>query len=160
MTVLGKHWNSLMQDYGEASGKESEWTVTAEGLHLAGSSVILHWLWTPQTSAHPVSFLRDRRAQAGCSGEHKGVTFQSACVRVYYCSVAKSCPTWLFSTPWTVARQASLSFTTSQGLLKFIQWCYHLILCCPLLLLPSMFPRIKVFSSESALCDYRIQFDS
>ena len=62
----------------------------------------------------------------------------------------------LFTTPWTTARQASLSFTVSWSLLKLmsiesVTLCYHLILCRPLLLLPSIFPSIRVFSSESAL---------
>ena len=62
----------------------------------------------------------------------------------------------LFVTPWTAACQASLSITNSQGLLKlmFIELVMpsnHLILCRPLLLLPPIFPRIRVFSSESAL---------
>ena len=61
----------------------------------------------------------------------------------------------LFAIPWTAGRQASLSFTISQSLLKFtsIQLAMlsnHLILCCPLLL-PSIFFSIRVFSSESAL---------
>ena len=60
-------------------------------------------------------------------------------------------------TPKTVARQASLSFTVSQGLLKLmsielIMPSNHLILFHPLLLLPSIFPSIRVFSSELALC--------
>ena len=63
---------------------------------------------------------------------------------------------WLFATPWTVARQSSLSFTISQSLLKLISiesmmLPNHLILCHPLLLLPSVFPSIKVFSNESDL---------
>ena len=64
---------------------------------------------------------------------------------------------WLFATSWTVAHQASLSITNSQSLLKLmsiesVMPSSHLILYCPLLLLPSMFPRIRVFSNESALC--------
>ena len=56
----------------------------------------------------------------------------------------------LFVTPWTAAHQASLSFTISQSLLKLLSIelmmpSNHLILCCPLLLLPSVFPSIKVF---------------
>ena len=62
----------------------------------------------------------------------------------------------LFVTPWTVARQASRSFTNSWSLLKLmsielVMPSNHLILCCPLLLLPSIFPSIRVFSNESAL---------
>ena len=61
----------------------------------------------------------------------------------------------LFTTPWTAASQASLFFTISQSLLKLmyielVMPSNHLILCCPLLLLPSIFPSIRVFSSESA----------
>ena len=54
-------------------------------------------------------------------------------------------------TPWTAAHQASLSFTISQSLLKLKMPSNHLILCRPLLLLPSIFPSIRVFSNESAL---------
>ena len=62
-----------------------------------------------------------------------------------------------FGTPWTIARQASLSITNSQSLLKLISIepimpSSHLFLGCPLLLLPSIFPSIRVFSNESALC--------
>ena len=61
---------------------------------------------------------------------------------------------WLFVTPWTAARRASLSFTISQSMLKLM--CFesvsnHLILCQPLLLLSSIFPRISIFSNESTL---------
>ena len=59
-------------------------------------------------------------------------------------------------TPWTVAHQASLSITNSRSLLKLISIeslmpSNHLILCRPLLLLPSVFPTIRIFSDESAL---------
>ena len=62
----------------------------------------------------------------------------------------------LFVTPWTVAHQASLSITNSQSLLKLmsielVMPSNHLILCRPLLLLPSIFPSIRVFSNESVL---------
>ena len=61
-----------------------------------------------------------------------------------------------FATPWTAACQASLSITNSQNLLKVISIAWvmpsnHLILCGPLLLLPSIFPSIRVFSNESVL---------
>ena len=60
-------------------------------------------------------------------------------------------------TPWTAAHQASLSFTNSQSLLKLtstesVMPSDHLILCYPLLLLPSILPSIRVFSNESVLC--------
>ena len=62
----------------------------------------------------------------------------------------------LFVTPWTAACRASLSITNSRSLLnlmsiKSVTPSNHLILCCPLLLLPSIFPSIRVFSNESVL---------
>ena len=62
----------------------------------------------------------------------------------------------LFATPWTTAHQASLSITSSWSLLKLtsiasVMPSNHLILCHPLLLLPSIFPSIRVFSNESVL---------
>ena len=62
----------------------------------------------------------------------------------------------LFATPWTAARQASLSITNSRSLLKLVSIelvmpSNHLILCCPLLLQPSIFPSFRVFSNESVL---------
>ena len=63
---------------------------------------------------------------------------------------------WLFATPWTAVHQASLSFIISRSLLNFVSIesvtpSNHLILCHPLLLLPSIFPSIRVFSSKLAL---------
>ena len=63
---------------------------------------------------------------------------------------------WLFATPWTAAFQASPSITNSQSLLKLmsvelVMPSNYLILCRPLLLLPSIFPNIRVFSDESVL---------
>ena len=73
---------------------------------------------------------------------------------VQFSSVAQSVR--LFATPWTAAPQASLSITNSQSLLKLMSFesvmpSNHLILCCPLLLSPSIFPSIRVFSNESPL---------
>ena len=72
---------------------------------------------------------------------------------VQFGSVAQSC---LFATPWTAARQASLSITNSRGLLKLmsvelVMPSNHLVLCHPLLLLPPIFPSITVFSDKSVL---------
>ena len=71
-----------------------------------------------------------------------------------FSSVAQSCQ--LFATPWTAARQASLSITNSQSLpkpmsIESAMTFNHLILCCPLLLLPPILPTIRVFSNESTL---------
>ena len=62
----------------------------------------------------------------------------------------------LFATPWTAARQASLSIINSWSLLKLMSFesvmpSNHLILCHPLLLLPSIFPKLRVFSNKSVL---------
>ena len=82
-------------------------------------------------------------------------TFQTPSLTRFVVVQSLSC-VWLFATPWTAARQASLSFAISQSLLKFMSIelmmpSNHLILCYPLLLLPSIFPNIRVFSSEWAL---------
>ena len=74
--------------------------------------------------------------------------------KVQFSSVMQSCPT--LCNPMTAARQASLTITNSQSLLKLMstEWVMlpnHLILCHPLLLLPSIFPSIRVFSNESVL---------
>ena len=66
------------------------------------------------------------------------------------------CHVWLFATPWTAARQASLSITSSLSLLKLlsiesVRPSNRLILYCPLLLPPSVFPSMRVFSNESVL---------
>ena len=71
-----------------------------------------------------------------------------------FSSVTQLC--LILATPWTAACQASLSITNSRSLLKLISIesvmpSNHLILCCPLLLLPSIFPSIRVFANESAL---------
>ena len=71
---------------------------------------------------------------------------------VQFSSVDHSCPT-----PWTAAHQASLSITNSQSLLnlmsiELVMPSNHLIFCRPLLFLPSIFPSIRIFSNESALC--------
>ena len=75
---------------------------------------------------------------------------------IQFCSVHSLSHVWLFATPWTAARQASLSITNSRSPPKLMSIesvvpSNHLILCHPLLLLPSIFPSITVFSSDSAL---------
>ena len=76
---------------------------------------------------------------------------------IQFSSVQSLSHVWLFATPWTTAHQASLSVTNSQSLPKLksiesVMPSNHFILCRPLLLLPSIFPSIRVFSNESTLC--------
>ena len=73
-----------------------------------------------------------------------------------FSSVQSLSSVWLFATPWTAACQASLSMTNSWTLLKLmsielVMPSNHLILCCPLLLLPSVFLSTRVYSNESVL---------
>ena len=77
-------------------------------------------------------------------------------LHTYFSSVQLLSHVWLFVTPWTTACQASQSITNSKSLpklmsIELVMPYSHLILCCPLLLLPSIFPSIRVFSNESAL---------
>ena len=86
--------------------------------------------------------------------ENRKVMCGGLCVLVTGVFVVQSLNcVWLFMTPWAAACQASLSFTISQSLLKLIsiESVMPFILCCPLLLLPSIFPSIRVFFSELAL---------
>ena len=89
---------------------------------------------------------RSKRLRTGEEGGNRG----------WVGSVQSLSPVWLCMTPWTAAHQASLSITNSQSLLKLMSIepvipFNHLILCRPLLLLPSVFPSIRVFSDESVL---------
>ena len=78
-------------------------------------------------------------------------------LKIYMRNLYVSSVVWFFATPWTAECKASLSITNSRSLLKLmsiesVMPFNHLILCHPLLLLSSIFPRIRVFSNESALC--------
>ena len=75
----------------------------------------------------------------------------------FFSSVQLLSCVWLFATPWTAAHQASLSISNSQSppkvmSIELVMPSSHVILCCPLLLLPSILPSIRIFSNESALC--------
>ena len=102
-------------------------------------------------------------AQAGCwegcrRGEQALILFR-LCYRErhqQFSSIHSLSHVRLFVTPWTAARQASLSITNSRSLLKLMSFelvmpSSHLILCHPLLLPPSIFPSIRAFSNESVL---------
>ena len=113
--------------------------------HILGFRVCVVCLFTSQGSRSRVAVL-------------EGLQMRSSSSNIYWkChgSVAKSCH--LFVAPWTAACRAFLSFTISQSLLKLmsieaVMPSNHLIQCQPLLLLPSIFPSIEVFSNELPLC--------
>ena len=102
--------------------------------------------------------------------QDRGITFRKFIVlfgktgsQIRICSVQSLSRVRLFATPWITARQASLSITNSQSLLKLmpiesVMRSSHLILCCPLLLLPPVPPTIRVFSNESTLCMRRPKY--
>ena len=71
-------------------------------------------------------------------------------IMVQFSSVQSLSFVWLFATPWTTTCQASLSITKPMSI-ESVMPSNHLILCCLLLLLPSIFPSIRVFANESAL---------
>ena len=86
-----------------------------------------------------------------------GECFAYVFLSVQFSSVQLLSRVRLFATPWTAAHQASLSITNSRSppkpmSIELAMPSNHLILCCPLLLLPSIFLSIRVFSNESALC--------
>ena len=86
----------------------------------------------------------------------RGQRSQVGYTPIHYSSVLWPSRVRLFATPWTAAHQASLSITSSRSLLKLmsiesVMPSNQLILCRPLLLLPSVFPSIRVFSNESVL---------
>ena len=134
-------------------------STQALGLHLEFSS-ILCWV-------NPLTFL-------GCSftgikGPHNVASImiyhtqglpqskQSTSISSYYDSSVQSVSrVQLFATPWTATRQASLSITNTWSLrtlmsIESMMPSNHLILCCPLLFLPSIYHSIRVFSNESVL---------
>ena len=92
-----------------------------------------------------------------CTSDNYWLNDMKQVTRLFFSSVLSLSCFQLFVTPWTAARQASLSTTNSQSLLKLmsiesVMPSNHLILCRPLLLLSSIFPSIRVFSNESVLC--------
>ena len=103
----------------------------------------------PSMGSHRVGHDRSNLAAVAAA-----TAFRTVCIKG---SVQLLSCVGLFATPWMAACQASLFFTVSQSLLrlmsiKSVMPSKHLILCSHLLLLPSIFPSIWVFSNESALC--------
>ena len=103
---------------------------------------------------HTLAAKGTKRASPYPSGDPPGSPWSRG--KVQFSSVQSLSHVRLFVTPWTAARQASLSITNSRSLLKLmsielVMPSNHLILCYPLLLPPSIFPSIRVFSNESVL---------
>ena len=119
---------------------------------IMNSSPTQNWVLLP---------LHDQEVD-GWAGNHSGNTelpkpsFNLNKGSVQFSSVQLFSPVRLSATPWTAAHQAFLSITNSQNLLKLmsielVMQSNRLVLCCPLLLPPSIFPSIRVFSKESVL---------
>ena len=124
------------------------WTVSASTFHVMfGFSSIALWKFSPQFSLISLA--------VHCPKELLTSSVWEIILCCCYSSVVNRVR--LFAIPWTAARQAPLSFTIPWSLLRLMSTelmmpSTHLIFCCPLLLLPSMFPSIRVFYSELALC--------
>ena len=111
---------------------------------LEGESIYIWFWWRGHMQSN--THLNRRLPRAGLRRRHKK-----------FSSVQLLSPVWLFATPCTATCEASLSITNSQSLLKLISIelvmsSNYPILCRPLLLLPSIFPSITVFSNESVIC--------
>ena len=107
-----------------------------------------HSWWTDGNMLTIVNYLRN-------VNQNNNEILTHACKNQFSSVQTLSC-VWLLVTPWTAAGQASLSITNSRSLLKLmsiesVMPSNHLILCCSLLLMPSIFSSTRVFSDESAL---------
>ena len=121
---------------------------------------LISWLQSPSTVILDVfNFNQKFFVRLSCDSYNTDINFKNLIKNEeFFCVIVfqlLSC-VWLFKTPWTAAHLASLCFTTSQCLLIFmsielVMLSNHLILCHTLLFLPSIFPSIRIFSSESAL---------
>ena len=128
------------------------WAIVAKSWPMT-IELIIHMV--PPRSCWPEIALEEQEHSWSPSSKTDGG--QNAILLEAFSSVQSLSHVWLFVTPWTAARQASLSITNSQSppkpmSIESVMPSNHLILCLPLLLLPSIFPSIRVFSNESALC--------
>ena len=139
------------------SGGAERWSQ-AVSLFPVWAAVLPQPCPPPLPALPQLTLSRKREENAGseaCLSGH--FPFLSSLPLIFISSVQFSCSFVSFVTPWTAARQASLSITHSQGVLKLmsiklVMPANHLILGHPLLLPPSIFPSIRVFSNESVLC--------
>ena len=112
--------------------------------------------WGKQSAAHSESALMAQRLERQRNSYFAWIPSFWMTMEFFAAVVQSLSRVWLFTTPWTAERQASLSLSLSQSLPKFVSIesvmpSNHLILCHPLLLLLSIFPSIRVFSSKLAL---------
>ena len=120
--------------------------------------LLQHWKGkTIHTSSQPKRILREQHKWLGIPPDQSSTNTEMLNLKKWIGSVQSLSPDWLFVNPWTAAHQVSLLITNSQSWLKLmsiqsVMPCNHLILCCPLLLLPSIFPSIRIFYNESVLC--------
>ena len=120
-----------------------------------GSSRPRDWTRVSHITGRCFNIWAIRKALA-LSKQPRNVSHSYCLVHLTLGSVQSLCYVIFVATPWTAAHQASLSITNSQSLFKLMSIksvipSNHLILCHPLLLLPSIFPSIRVFSNQSVL---------
>ena len=136
---------SLQQNYSQVFSVSAGPWKTDSRWRLAAGSLLGSSFWINKSWSKEARLRKERERDR----ERGRLNFQFSSVQLLSCDS-------LFATPWTAAHQASLSITNSQSLPKHmsiesVMPSNHLILCRPLLLPPSIFPSIRVFSNESAL---------
>ena len=140
---------------GEGNGNPLQYSCLENPMDRGAWQATVHrvtnsWMWLKQPST--------QKAHVPSSGEWSYLPLLYLMLSVQFSSVQSFSHVQLFANPWTALCQASLSITNSQSLLKLMyiesvmpSTINHLIFCRPLLLPPSIFPNIKVFSNESVL---------
>ena len=158
---LGNTWRSNLGNWSPEKG--STWPRITPLLvakpaidprHAECHLILFHW--TCSLHKYQVSTLSPWYFYYEAKRRNRIIFTFTSLLTIQFSSVQSLSHVRLFATPWTVACQASPSITNSQSLLKFksiklVIPSNHLILCHPLLLLPSIFPSIRVFSNESVL---------
>ena len=133
------------------------WTVACQAPLSMGFSRQEYWSGLPFPSPQWHIIWPQKGIEYWCMLYHEWILRTlCSCMQSCFSSVQSLSCVWLFATPWIAARQAFLSITNSRSSLRLtsielVMPPSHLILCCPLLLLPPIPPSIRVFSNESTL---------